>query len=112
MSDTQIAIVSFVVFVVLIAIGGSLAIVLAVRNSKYKSFVALNSVALKNLKGLNSKTQFYTFQTNYSLYHRFDNKSSYTKTQCSDFLIRDVRTDYLLWHELSKRIQSSLVRMN
>lgn len=102
--------IRIVLGVVGVAVGILLAIgivflVLAIRNSIYKSYVLANSESLKRLKDLNNQYVFEEFDKHPRIRFRFDNKRNWYRTEPAAFLARTIREDLDHWFEIRRQIE-------
>ncbi len=83
-----------------------------VRNSKYKKFVLSNSESIQKMDELNRKYTFIVYESKISLYHRFDNKSYWNKTETVAYLSREIRNNLEAWFKLRSNIESNRELLN
>ena len=96
----------FFIFFLIPLIGGIvfLAIFIPIRvvNNKYNKFVLAHSVALRNLKSINSIFKFHRIG-NHDLTNKYDNNDFYPTISCTDYLIYNL-ADYKKQQEVEKAI--------
>lgn len=93
-------VISLIAFAAILA----LIIFIAVRNSKYRAFVIENSQAIKNIKEVNERYTFKEYNSMTKLYHRFDNKGYWYKTEPVAFLSREIRNNLEYWFRVREKI--------
>ena len=103
-------IISLVIALLIIAAVLALVIFVAIRNSKYRKFVIENSQSLKNIKEINTRYAFKTYEPVVKFYHRFDNKGYWYKTEPVAFLSREIRNNLEYWFGVREMIVFNITR--
>ena len=101
------ALIALIIFLSVLAVTIALTVFILVRNSKYKKFVLSKSESIRKLDELNNRYDFIIYESRYSFYHRFDNKSHWSKTEPIAFLSREVRNNLEVWFKLRSNIESN-----
>ena len=109
---TKEEIIAFIIFLSVLAISITLITLICIRNSKYKKFVLSNSESIKALDKLNLKYSFIVYNSKISLYHRFDNKGYWSKTEPIAYLSREIRNNLESWFKLRSKIDSNRELLN
>ena len=108
MTSEQIIALVIVLTVTFTLIG--LLIFVAVRNNVYRKFVIENSQAIKNIKNINDRYTFKTYNSVVEFHHRFDNKSYWRKTEPIAFLSREIRSNLKHWFGIRDMIVFNTTR--
>ena len=76
----------FLIFLLVCAVVSiSIAIPLTIIRKKYRKFVLLHSIALKQLREINNKYEFLDV-ANFDMVHSYDNENMYDDISCEDYL--------------------------
>jgi len=96
-----------IVFSLVIVLAVFLIVFFSVRNSKYKSFILTNSKAIHDLDSLNKEYVFIRYNDNKEVYYRFDNKSTWNKTETVAYLTREIKYNLDYWCRIRDAIKSN-----
>ena len=106
------SIIALSIFLTVLVATIALIIFVLVRNSKYKQFVLSNSESIQKMDELNRKYTFIVYESKISLYHRFDNKGYWNKTETIAYLSREIRNNLETWFKLRSNIESNRELLN
>ena len=106
------SIIALSIFLTVLVATIALIIFVLARNSKYKKFVLSNSESIQKMDELNRKYTFIVYESKISLYHRFDNKSYWNKTETIAYLSREIRNNLEAWFKLRSNIESNRELLN
>ena len=80
-----------------------------IRNKKYERFVTGYSERIHELVSINKKYVFYDFKDSYTLFHQYDNKTTWRKVEPVAYLTKCLRDNYDKWAMLKKSVEHNRI---
>ena len=102
---TKEGLIFVIVLGLVIAVAVFLIVFFCVRNNKYKSFVLTHSKAIHDLDLLNKEYIFIKYNDNKEVYYRFDNKSTWNKTEPVAYLTIEIKYNLDYWCRIRDAIK-------